>query len=87
MAASFKGYHGKPTDAEALGRPPMELTSTMIQYDDPIAFPLTPVASKEDGEDVMTLTHVDVTGSVKEVQRRVKVASLPTDAESLRCKI
>ena len=34
----------------------------------------------------MTLTHADVTGSVKEVQRRVQLVPLPSDAEELRAK-
>ena len=58
----------------------------MVQDNDPIAEPLTNVASVADGEEDITFTDSDFTGALKVHQRKVKFVAPPCDAEELRTR-
>ena len=86
MAAAYVEANGKISDREAPGKPLMAMTLSMVQDNDPIAEPLTHIASKADGEDDITFDEADYSGAIKGVHRKVKVVPLPKDPEELRMR-
>ena len=64
----------------------MAKTLAMVQDNDPVAEPLTSIASVADGEEDVTFTDADFTGSLKVHSRKIKYVAPPADAEELRTR-
>ena len=86
MAAAYVEANGKISDREAPGKPLMAMTLSMVQDNDPVAEPLTHIASKAEGEDDVTFDETDYSGSIRGVHRKVKIVPLPKDPEELRMR-